>query len=171
MSAVSHICKTPLPPLRSGMTGTLSFHSTLVREFHLLRRIELPNWPGMRAELFCFKRKTPQEMQRSAGRQSDHCHMELLACDWCGRNNVPLWRCPWSRQYHVCSNKCYENSASSHHAVLAACFCGVHTSHRPPLSEWDVCEWLEAPTSARRAGEASEKKWLALAAATPQAEA
>lgn len=150
------------------MTGTRTFHTKLVRDFLLLERIALPSWPRMRPELFIFKRKAQQETL--AGQGARDCG-EVLACDMCGRNGFPLWRCPWTRQFRVCGIQCYENSTQTHHAIIAACFCGVRARSRPALAEWDACEWLEAPTPAKLAGEASMKQWLALAAATPHPEA
>uniref|UniRef100_A0A7S3BVR8 Uncharacterized protein n=1 Tax=Haptolina ericina TaxID=156174 RepID=A0A7S3BVR8_9EUKA len=160
----------------TGMTGTKTFHAALLKGFTLRRRLELPNWARMRAELFLFERRPvmargPSEIAATPGGRPACQHVAPVSCDACGRADHRLWRCPRSRQYRVCSDQCYLLSEEEHLATLALCFCGVGASRRPPLNEWESAEWLEAPTAARHVGEASQKQWLALAAATPQPEA
>lgn len=140
----------------SGMTGSHKFHEKLLQSFKLTRRVLLPWWPQSRIELFIFRRLAPGQAKSPAP--------TLLKCDWCGSSESELYRCPWSRQFCLCSEACYAKSEAEHTAVLRVCFCGAAVSSRPAFSEWEPCDWLEfgAPGSGRR--------WADLQAATPQAE-
>jgi len=142
----------------SGMTGTRPFHQQLVREFDLEKRLPLPSWPKMRAELFLLRRRRgPRKRPRS-----EEPAWKPLACDVCG-SPKRLRCCPWSRQLTVCGEECFEAAEERHRALLALCFCGASVSARPALDTWERSQWLEYDT-------ATGRQWDALRDATPQAE-
>lgn len=157
----------------SGMTGTRAFHAALLQRFELALHVPLPCWPKMRVEAFFFRQREPtvkRGANRKAGQETGPRSPSPLACDVCGRpasgpcGDLGLWRCPWSRQFCVCSEGCYQKGAASHEAVLRLCFCAASVSERPPLSLWEPCDWLEF-------GEAGDgRRWAALKEATPQDE-
>jgi len=144
----------------SGMTATPRFHEKLLQQFELTKRIPLPNWPMMRAEMFLFRRLA-EPSSKEAGKT-------LQQCDVCGNfaSKEGLWRCPWSRQFVCCSQACYDKSEDEHKALLRVVYAGAKVSDRPPFDEWEPVDWFDQETE----GPGTGRRWNNLKAATPQAE-
>jgi hypothetical protein len=145
----------------SGMTGTRGLHAVLLREFTLVRKVELPRWPGTRVCLFLFRR-------RPSANAAAPPSAPPLACDGCGAT-ASLRACPWTRHVCACSEECFRVIEPAHRAAIDIAFCGARggagetEADRPAWARWEACEWLEA-------GECSERSWLELAKVTPQPE-
>ena len=49
-----------------GCTGTKEFHDTLAREWHLVKQVEIPQWPGVYDMLYVYARNKPEGAGKSA---------------------------------------------------------------------------------------------------------
>ena len=94
------------------MTGTKSFHDSLLSRYVLELRVPLPCYPMLRLECFIFK-KAPEATAS-----------EMWTCDRCGAAGV-LFSCPATRYWRFCSEACYEASRGKQEALLIFQACGV----------------------------------------------
>lgn len=49
-----------------GCTGTKEFHDALAREWHLVKQVEIPQWPGVYDMLYVYARNKPESINKSA---------------------------------------------------------------------------------------------------------
>ena len=86
MRSMTYGCVCTVWSLRAGMTGTRSFHDSLLAcaddggsacRWQLRERLLLPNWPTSRLELFVFQKPQKQKSKSKATEEKDRSESDL----------------------------------------------------------------------------------------------
>lgn len=135
-----------------GDTADREFEVELQQKFHLIERVELPNWANTAYALTIWSREEP------AVRQS------ILACDVCA-SQENLKRCRLCRDRIYCSEKCAAIDGEKHQANHTSRFIFLQDTIR--FESRNQFQPISNPTSIESSDYQSKTAWKALQSEAP----